>query len=137
MPDNNPSHVTEFKVRDYECDIQGIVNNANYQHYLEHARHEFLISNGISFANLHDQGIDLVVTRVEIDYKFPLKSRDTFVVRTYVIRKGNVRLLFIQDIYNLPDGKLIIKAIVTGVATKNGKPVPPGDLVKQLGLQQS
>ena len=41
----------EFSVRDYECDIQGVVNNANYQHYLEHARHEFLISKGISFSN--------------------------------------------------------------------------------------
>ena len=32
----------EMKVRDYECDLQGIVNNANYQHYLEHTHHEFL-----------------------------------------------------------------------------------------------
>ena len=38
----------EMKVRDYECDLQGIVNNANYQHYLEHTRHEFLTSVGVS-----------------------------------------------------------------------------------------
>ena len=45
----------EMKVRDYECDLQGIVNNANYQHYLEHTRHEFLTSVGVSFAALHEQ----------------------------------------------------------------------------------
>ena len=43
-------HELTLKVRDYECDLQGIVNNANYQHYLEHARHEFLLSLGVSFA---------------------------------------------------------------------------------------
>ena len=47
----------KMKVRDYECDLQGIVNNANYQHYLEHTRHEFLLSTGVSFAALHEQGV--------------------------------------------------------------------------------
>ena len=42
----------KMKVRDYECDLQGIVNNANYQHYLEHTRHEFLTSTGVSFAEM-------------------------------------------------------------------------------------
>ena len=49
-----------MKGRDYECDLQGIVNNANYQHYIEHTRHEFLLSRGISFAELHEKGIDAV-----------------------------------------------------------------------------
>ena len=44
---------TEMEVRDYECDIQGIVNNANYLHYTEHTRHLYLQSLGVSFAKLH------------------------------------------------------------------------------------
>ena len=64
----------EMKVRDYECDLQGIVNNANYQHYIEHTRHEFLLAQGISFADLHAQGIDAVVARLNMAFKTPLKS---------------------------------------------------------------
>ena len=125
----------EFTVRDYECDLQGVVNNANYYHYLEHARHEYLVSKGVSFARLHEEGIDLIVSKVEIDYKYPLRSRDSFVVRLKVERAGNVRLLFIQEISRIPDEKLIACARVTGVATKNGKPVSPANIVEQLGLE--
>jgi acyl-CoA thioester hydrolase len=128
------SYSVEFAVRDYECDLQGVVNNANYQHYLEHARHEFLISKGISFAGLHNEGIDLIVTRVEIDYRFPLRSRDKFFITVDIERSGNVRLVFKQEIFRLNDKKLIASARVTGVATRNGRPVSPGILVKQLGL---
>jgi len=125
----------EFTVRDYECDLQGVVNNANYQHYLEHARHEFLVLKGVSFARLHEQGTDLIVTKVEIDYKFPLRSRDRFIVRLKVEREGNVRLNFIQEICRLPDEKLVARARVTGVATKNGRPVSPENILEQLGLK--
>ncbi len=122
-------------VRDYECDLQGVVNNANYQHYLEHARHEFLISKGISFADLHNEGIDLIVTNVDIHYKYPLRSRDKFVIRTSVEREGNVRLVFHQEILRIPDNKPVVKAKVTGAATRNGRPVHPGTLVSLLGLE--
>jgi acyl-CoA thioester hydrolase len=134
MPDDVNIYKVEFAVRDYECDIQGVVNNSNYQHYLEHARHEFLISKGISFAELHERGTDLVVTRVEIDYKFPLRSRDRFEVQVSIVREGNVRLVFVQEIFRIPDGKLIVKAKVTGVATRKGRPVSPGELAEHLGI---
>jgi acyl-CoA thioester hydrolase len=135
MTENILPYSLRFVVRDYECDLQGVVNNANYQHYLEHARHQFLISKGVSFVELHDEGTDLIVTKVEIEYKYPLKSRDEFIVTVTIQREGNARILFIQDIYRLPDLKIIAKAKVTGVATRKGRPVPPGALVMRLGLE--
>jgi acyl-CoA thioester hydrolase len=125
----------EFSVRDYECDLQGVVNNANYQHYLEHTRHEYLVSKGISFADLHAAGTDLIVTKVEIDYKFPLRSRDRFLVKLNLRREGYVRLVFDQEIVRIPDGKLIVKARVTGAAVNtDGRPIKPDEIVRQVGL---
>jgi len=126
------AHSLDFIVRDYECDIQGIVNNANYQHYLEHARHDYLISKGIDFVKLHEEGIDLVVTRIEIDYKFPLRSRDMFTVKSYVQREGNIRFIVFQDIYRVTDNKLIIRAKVSSAAIKNGRPIFPGEVIEKL-----
>jgi len=134
MTEDKHPYSLKFVVRDYECDLQGVVNNANYQHYLEHARHEFLISKGVSFFQLHEEGVDLIVTKVEIDYKYPLKSRDEFIVTVDIIREGNARIVFVQDIHRLSDLKLIVHAKVTGVATKKGRPVPPGNLLSKLGL---
>ena len=110
----------EMKVRDYECDIQGVVNNANYQHYLEHARHEFLESIGGSFANLHEQGIDPMVSKITLEYKRPLRGGDRFVVCVNMLRKG-AKLVFLQDIYNLADGSLSLKGEVDVICLKNGR----------------
>jgi len=134
MAETDFEYSLEFDVRDYECDLQGVVNNANYQHYLEHARHQFLLSRGVSFFKLHEEGIDLIVTRVEIDYKSPLRSSDKFIVKLNIQREGNVRFVFFQDIYRLPDEKLVVKAKVTGVATKNGRPVSPVVIADKLGI---
>ena len=110
----------QMKVRDYECDLQGIVNNANYQHYIEHTRHEFLSSLGVSFARLHDEGIDPVVARLNMAFKTPLKSGDEFVSKLY-IKKGGIKYVFYQDIFRLPDMKPVIKATVETVCVINGR----------------
>lgn len=109
-----------MKVRDYECDLQGIVNNANYQHYIEHTRHEFLLARGISFAKLHEQGIDAVVARLNMAFKQPLRSGDEFISRL-ALRKDGLRYVFQQDIYRYPDEKPVIKSTVDAVCVVNGK----------------
>ena len=116
----NYKYELEFKVRDYECDLQGVVNNSVYQNYLEHTRHEFLESMGVSFAELYEKGIMAVVARADIQFKTPLKSGDKFVCRLNVEKEG-IKYLFQQDIYRLPDEKLSIKAIITAVTVVNGK----------------
>ena len=110
----------EMKVRDYECDIQGVVNNANYQHYLEHARHEFLEQIGGSFSQMHNQGLDLMVSKVTLNYKRPLRGGDRFVVCINAQRKG-AKLVFVQDIYNLADGALVLKGELDIICLKDGR----------------
>ena len=122
----------EFEVRDYECDLQGVVNNANYQHYLEHARHKWLESIGLDFAALHNEGIDLIVVRIEIDYKYPLQSRDRFVVRSNIQREGRLRIICNQDIYRQPDERLIAQAKVIVTGLQNGRPAVPQAIAEKI-----
>ena len=110
----------KMKVRDYECDLQGIVNNANYQHYLEHTRHEFLTPTGFSFARLHEEGVDPVVARLSMAFKTPLRSGDEFVSRLYLKKEG-IKYVFYQDIFRLPDEKVVIKSTVETVCVVNGR----------------
>lgn len=88
----------ELQVRDHECDIQGIVNNAVYQHYFEHARHEFLKTEGLNFLELTQSGIILVLYRVEIDYLLPLKASSKFHVDVRCQRLSKFKCLFHQTI---------------------------------------
>lgn len=110
----------KMKVRDYECDLEGIVNNANYQHYMEHTRHEFLLEAGISFAEMNEKGIVPVVARITIAYKTPLRSRDEFLSCLNIKQEG-VRYVFRQDIYRLPDMKLAARGTVDTVCLVDGK----------------
>jgi len=121
----------ELKVRDYECDMDHVVNNAVYLNYLEHARHELLETKSLKFGELSKRGISLVVTRIEIDYKGSLRSGDSFIVRSALQRSGRIRLLFIQAIYRLPDNRLMLSAVVTGTALNSrGRPEFPAELEK-------
>ena len=110
----------EFKVRDYECDLQGVVNNSVYQNYLEHTRHEFMKTIGLDFADLYNRGIVAVVARVELAYKTSLKSGDAFVVRLLIEHEG-VKYIFYQDVFRLPDEKLCLKGIITTTSIVNGR----------------
>ncbi len=111
---------TKMMVRDYECDIEGIVNNANYLHYAEHTRHLFLKACGLSFAEMHQKGVDAVVARMNLQFKTPLTCDDEFVSRLGLHKEG-IRYVFNQDIYRASDEKLCFRGVIEIVCLVNGK----------------
>jgi acyl-CoA thioester hydrolase len=124
----------EMAVRDYECDMQGVVNNAVYQNYLEHARHEYLKSIEIDFAALAAQGVNLVVIRAELDYRLSLTSGDRFIVEVWPERVSKLRIGFRQTIRRLSDGREILNALIIGTAVNGkGRPELPKELEAALG----
>ena len=105
----------DMEVRDYELDCEQIVNKANYLHYMEHTRHKFCMDAGLSFIEMHNQGIDAVVRKIEVEYKTSLRGGDSFISCLRLERKGP-RFIFHQDII-----KSNGEGIVTVVVLKNGK----------------
>ncbi len=121
-----------LKVRDYEVDSQGIVNNANYLHYLEHTRHEFCEKKGFTFRDMQKEGIDPVVSRIEIDYHTPLRLGQTMTSKLWIERRG-ARFIFHQDIFT-EDESIAISALVTIVSIENGKLSRGETIAKAFGL---
>lgn len=126
----------EIAVRDYELDMQGILNNSVYMNYLEHARHEFLHSVGIDFAEYAQKGINLVVIRAEMDYKSSLVSGDKCRIEVSVAQESKVKFAFMQKIVKLAKHedekeKVVMNAKIIGAGlNQRGRPEVIDDLAK-------
>lgn len=122
-------------VRDYECDIEGIVNNANYLHYAEHTRHLFLKQRGLSFSEMHRKGIDAVVARMNLQFKTPLRCDDEM-ISCLNLKKEGLRYVFLQDIYRASDNKICFKAQIDIVCLVNGRLASSREYDEALGVDK-
>ena len=135
-------HRVDFEVRDYECDLQGIVNNANYMHYLEHARHVFLKEHDLDFATLIEEGKLLVVTDANLKYRLPLTSGYKFYVLSDLKMPSRARFMFEQKIFivNNDEGEdlLSLEAETQGacIARDAGKPMAMDFIAEKLKAKQ-
>ena len=111
----------KMKVRDYELDRFGVINNAVYQNYLEHTRHLFLETNGVSMETLIKCGYSPVITKAEIEYRSSLQSRNDFVVNLELASLSKLKFIFRQEIRSLPGDTLILSARITGTILNSSK----------------
>ena len=117
-------YTQEFRVRDYELDQHGVVNNAIYLNYLEHTRHEFLNILGIDPAAVAKEGRSLALSEIQVKYKGSLRSRDHFRVELDIEAVRGARVIIRQWIVRLPKGNRILEArVVAAFLDEQGQPL--------------
>lgn len=126
-----------LKVRDYECDMQGIVNNTVYMHYLEHARHEFLNQIGLNWKILIDRGIFLVAVKAELEYKKVLTFGQNFSVTCKIAHESKLKIKFDQEIYNEKDETVLTGSMVAAFIDKDKKPIVAEEVMQLIKIKDT
>ncbi|NIZ47543.1 thioesterase family protein [Entomospira nematocerorum] len=117
--------ITKMQVRTYECDYANVVNNANYLHFFEQARHLFTLQYGIDTVKLAADGVITVVAKIDIKFIRSLQVNDFFTVHTRIKEHSPIRVIFEQTIYKDADPQQpITQAVSTIACVINGKPAP-------------
>ena len=96
------------KVQYYETDMMGIAHHANYIHWMEEARIDFMDQLGYSYAQMEGHGIFSPVRSLACDYKHPCTFNDTIAIMVSVEAFNGARLVLRYEIKK--DEKLICEA---------------------------
>lgn len=91
----------DFPIRIYyeDTDAGGVVYHANYLHFFERARTEFLRQAGFSQQQLFSKNLAFVVKKMEIDYKFPARLDDLLTIQTIITELKKATIVFQQCLY--------------------------------------
>ena len=114
---------TDIKVRSYELDSFGHVNNANFLNYLEAARGNFLEEYGLSFKHFEEWKSWPVIASVKINYLYPAFFADVLTIYVILNKMGNSSIEFYYEVKN-QHGKMVVKAETTLVyVNEKGNPM--------------
>jgi len=120
--------VTQLRVRHYEMDALGHVNNAVYQHYLEQAAVEHSEQLGWSMQRYLAVGGVFVLRRITIDYLRPAVAGDRLEVATWIMELRGPRAMRGYQISRPADGATLLTAeglwVWIELATQRPRSIP-------------
>ncbi len=125
---------SRLRVRTYECDSYGHVNNAVYVNFLEFGRMEFLHGINFDYKGFIAAGYFLYISHIDVYYKASAYLDDELFVEVEPIETGAVRGTMRQTIRKA-DGTICVEAKVTWASVnKDGRPsrIPKEFIVEGL-----
>ncbi len=122
-------HRRTFRVRSYECDAYGHVNNANYLRYMQEAALDASAAVGYDEARYTALGHIWLIRETKIEYLRPLRFGDSVEVTTWVADFRRVRSRRLYELRNSADQQIVAKGLTDWVYIERatGRParVPP------------
>ncbi|MCC6801914.1 MAG: acyl-CoA thioesterase [Anaerolineae bacterium] len=103
-------HKRTFRVRSYECDAYGHVNNANYLRYMQEAALDASAAVGYDEARYNEMGHIWLIRETNIEYLRPLRFGDSVEVTTWVGDFRRVRSRRMYELHSVSSGELVAKA---------------------------
>ena len=85
------THTRRFRVRSYECDAFGHLNNANYLRYMQEAAFDASAAAGYDLAEYDRIGKYWLIRETDIEYLRPVFYGDIIEVKTWVMDFHRVR----------------------------------------------
>lgn len=125
------------KVRFSDSDSQGIVFNGHYLTYWDDAMTDYLEALGDMWERMRESGCELVLRRVEIDFRSPGRIGDTLVTGVRAGMVGNRSLTFRLRTWDDSTGRVVAEGVEVQVMVDahTFEPVPvPGFLVTAIEL---
>lgn len=110
---------TKIRVRYGETDQMGVVYHANYAHYFEVGRTEWLREYGLSYKEMEAQGVMLPVISLSVNYKNSARYDDVLKVKTMLKKIPTASIEFDYELTNavgdlLATGNTILAFIDVG-----------------------
>ena len=119
---------TRLRVRHYEMDALGHVNNAVYLHYLELAAVEHSEQLGFTLERYRELGGVFVMRRMEIDYRRSAVAGDVLNITTWVQQMRGPRAIRRYEIHKQNQSAALVTAealwVWIDMATMRPRPIP-------------
>lgn len=93
-------HVMYITVRSTEVDTLGHVNNAKYLEYMEWARFEWMIQQGLPMEELQRRGILPVVANINVNYLREVRMLEQLKVVSKPWKRGEKSFVIRHELYN-------------------------------------